>query len=154
MDRFAMPYHRRKFPGTQFGAAHVPVGFMNYPEIPAGNLYTSVPQLSLFLSMLTNKGALSGVRLIQESTYHHMVAKQVSTGLARCPEHAHLLFHSVGTPATAEEGMIGCKGADWGVASSMYWVNSGCCCLLYTSDAADDLLCVDLGGRRIIKKKK
>ena len=26
-------------------------------------------------------------------------------------------------------------------------------CLLYTSDAADDLLCVDLGGRRIIKKK-
>ena len=27
-------------------------------------------------------------------------------------------------------------------------------CLLYTSDAADDLLCVDLGGRRVIKKKK
>ena len=25
-------------------------------------------------------------------------------------------------------------------------------CLLYTSDAADDLPCVDLGGRRIIKK--
>ena len=32
---------------------------------------------------------------------------------------------------------------------------TGCSsCLLYTSDAADDLLCVDLGGRRIIKKKK
>ena len=28
------------------------------------------------------------------------------------------------------------------------------CCLLYTSDAADDLLCVDFGGRRIIKKKR
>ena len=27
-------------------------------------------------------------------------------------------------------------------------------CLLYTSDAADDLLCVALGGRRILKKKK
>src|SRR5450756_2436130 len=27
----------------------------------------------------------------------------------------------------------------------------GCNCLLYTSDAADDLHCVDLGGRRIIK---
>ena len=27
-------------------------------------------------------------------------------------------------------------------------------CLLYTSDAADDLLCVDLGGRRNIEKKK
>ena len=29
-----------------------------------------------------------------------------------------------------------------------------CICLLYTSDAADDSLRVDLGGRRIIKKKK
>src|SRR5450756_3243212 len=29
------------------------------------------------------------------------------------------------------------------------WEYKGC--LLYTSDAADDLLCVDLGGRRIIK---
>ena len=27
-------------------------------------------------------------------------------------------------------------------------------CLLYTSDAADDLLRVDLGGRRTIKNKK
>eukprot|EP00825_Cyclidium_porcatum_P003729 TRINITY_DN11730_c0_g1_i1.p2 TRINITY_DN11730_c0_g1~~TRINITY_DN11730_c0_g1_i1.p2 ORF type:complete len:119 (+),score=26.02 TRINITY_DN11730_c0_g1_i1:70-426(+) len=27
-------------------------------------------------------------------------------------------------------------------------------CLLYTSDAADDMQCVDLGGRPIIKKKK
>ena len=27
-------------------------------------------------------------------------------------------------------------------------------CILYTSDAADDLLCVDLGGRPFIKKKK
>ena len=26
-------------------------------------------------------------------------------------------------------------------------------CLLYTSDAADEVSCVDLGGRRIIKKK-
>ena len=27
-------------------------------------------------------------------------------------------------------------------------------CLLYTSDAADDMQCVDLGGRRIIKKRE
>ena len=38
--------------------------------------------------------------------------------------------------------------------------SSGCpkqrkyCCLLYTSDAADERSSVDLGGRRIIKKKK
>src|SRR5665254_29457 len=43
-----------------------------------------------------------------------------------------------------------------------YWASKKCCwkapnfiaCLLYTSDAADDLTRVDLGGRRIIKKKK
>ena len=38
-------------------------------------------------------------------------------------------------------------GGAYVVMSSKYF------CLLYTSDAADDLLCVDLGGRRIIKKK-
>src|SRR5665648_1251181 len=33
--------------------------------------------------------------------------------------------------------------------------NTRCCsCLLYTSDAADEEDSVDLGGRRIIKKKK
>src|SRR5450756_1620113 len=32
-----------------------------------------------------------------------------------------------------------------GCLLSMSWY---CFCLLYTSDAADDLLCVDLGGRR------
>ena len=34
-----------------------------------------------------------------------------------------------------------------------YSLASNGTCLLYTSDAADDLRCVDLGGRRIIKKK-
>src|SRR5678816_4535690 len=32
--------------------------------------------------------------------------------------------------------------------------NRNRCCLLYTSDAADERSSVDLGGRRIIKKKK
>ena len=33
-------------------------------------------------------------------------------------------------------------------------VNESIHCLLYTSDAADERSSVDLGGRRIIKKKK
>ena len=43
------------------------------------------------------------------------------------------------------------------LADEARWAGEGMCdrtCLLYTSDAADDLLCVDLGGRRNIKKKK
>ena len=34
------------------------------------------------------------------------------------------------------------------------WAELSLCCLLYTSDAADERSSVDLGGRRIIKKKK
>src|SRR5680860_1752232 len=42
----------------------------------------------------------------------------------------------------------------FGPAVQVYTATHPLNCLLYTSDAADDLLCVDLGGRRIIKKKK
>ena len=45
-----------------------------------------------------------------------------------------------------ESKIIGAKGAKLEGQTTA--------CLLYTSDAADDLLCVDLGGRRLIKKKK
>ena len=34
------------------------------------------------------------------------------------------------------------------------WTGQSNACLLYTSDAADERSSVDLGGRRIIKKKK
>ena len=40
--------------------------------------------------------------------------------------------------------MMRCKGVFYACKS----------CLLYTSDAADERSSVDLGGRRIIKKKK
>ena len=36
----------------------------------------------------------------------------------------------------------------------LFACSSDCSCLLYTSDAADERSSVDLGGRRIIKKKK
>ena len=38
-------------------------------------------------------------------------------------------------------------------SGTQLWVNNNAC-LLYTSDAADERSSVDLGGRRIIKKKK
>ena len=41
-----------------------------------------------------------------------------------------------------------------GLDSTWCWSTMPITCLLYTSDAADDMQCVDLGGRRIIKKKK
>src|SRR5450756_3120898 len=40
-----------------------------------------------------------------------------------------------------------CVPAAYGGAAERIDSRSLCICLLYTSDAADDLLCVDLGGR-------
>eukprot|EP00831_Metopus_contortus_P058024 TRINITY_DN50284_c0_g1_i1.p1 TRINITY_DN50284_c0_g1~~TRINITY_DN50284_c0_g1_i1.p1 ORF type:complete len:114 (-),score=17.29 TRINITY_DN50284_c0_g1_i1:66-407(-) len=46
------------------------------------------------------------------------------------------------------------KVSIWRYAVGLFFVTVNSTCLLYTSDAADDTPCVDLGGRRIIKKKK
>ena len=39
-------------------------------------------------------------------------------------------------------------------AERHWWGGLNSCCLLYTSDAADERSSVDLGGRRIIKQKQ
>ncbi|MCY7416869.1 hypothetical protein LKL48_16395, partial [Listeria monocytogenes] len=46
------------------------------------------------------------------------------------------------------------KGAPASPSSCMTAADAPVACLLYTSDAADDLTRLDLGGRRIIQKKK
>ena len=54
---------------------------------------------------------------------------------------------------TALNGKANSLGSDDNYVTDAEKVVIGNTCLLYTSDAADDLLCVDLGGRRTIKKK-
>ena len=51
-----------------------------------------------------------------------------------------------------QDGGLGIFLALWGVDDFAY-ERQGEICLLYTSDAADERSSVDLGGRRIIKKK-
>src|SRR5450756_113790 len=58
--------------------------------------------------------------------------------------------------AEAVSAMIGVGGRSFACSHARIVrvaVKPSMTCLLYTSDAADDLLCVDLGCRRIIKKK-
>ena len=44
--------------------------------------------------------------------------------------------------------------AEYGYSPSQILPHDSYLCLLYTSDADDDLLCVDLGCRRLLQKKK
>ena len=55
------------------------------------------------------------------------------------------LIHILGTLDHPTSGTLAINGQN-----VFEWNDN---CLLYTSDAADDLLSVDIGGRRIIKKK-
>ena len=52
--------------------------------------------------------------------------------------------------AFSEQARVG----GFGVSDFLGRTERSRCCLLYTSDAADERSSVDLGGRRIIKKKK
>src|SRR5450756_1197970 len=64
-----------------------------------------------------------------------------------CQSFMSELFRHIGPDTDVPAGDIGVGGREIGFLFGQYKS-----CLLYTSDAADDLLCVDLGGRRIIKK--
>src|SRR5680860_1684296 len=59
---------------------------------------------------------------------------------------AKLYSHAKAAVDLAPNGPLG------GVVTAQELWDISSICLLYTSDAADDLLCVDLGGRRIIKQ--
>src|SRR5665811_752919 len=61
---------------------------------------------------------------------------------------------SAGTASRLDHWLSLIVSADFHAASSTLVSGELVACLLYTSDADDDLTRVDLGGRRIIKKKK
>ena len=66
-----------------------------------------------------------------------------------------MLLAALAAPALAQEGA---PPAPLSAAPSLQAMGAPCTplsrdCLLYTSDAADERSSVDLGGRRIIKKK-
>ena len=84
---------------------------------------------------------------------HPLTKRQINLFLAS-PSHAVLLV-----------GRKGCGKLELArdIASELLYEHKGVSnndpyvleiCLLYTSDAADDLLCGDIGGRRIIKEKR
>ena len=66
-----------------------------------------------------------------------------------CIRDSHYTFYAAFT--TDEEFRVVAAGKALGTIPVSQMLTT---CLLYTSDAADERSSVDLGGRRIIKKKK
>src|SRR5450756_2393907 len=93
------------------------------------SLSTSKTLLAIFLAMYSSAC----------SAHFHVMAGRMRPAI----QGASILAHSESDPTVSNRTGSPPRG------STQYRI-----CLLYTSDAADDLLCVDLGGRRIIKKKK
>ncbi|CZR99706.1 hypothetical protein CDFC105_64555 [Clostridioides difficile] len=75
-------------------------------------------------------------------------------GSEMCIRDSNNYIHQFNGPVygTALENAVSFNDIEAQANFALILGNEGC--LLYTSDAADDMQCVDLGGRRIIKKKK
>src|SRR5450756_579079 len=106
-----------------------------------------------------NKGMTAFI--IEPKNWKGCTSRAIETKLGlKCAPTGEFAFDGMKVP---KENVLGKSGEGFRIC--MWQLNQtrmGCAagalgvagCLLYTSDAADDLLCVDLGGRRIIKKKK
>ena len=75
-------------------------------------------------------------------------------------QHAHVRSRLLSSRHVNVASVLNCATTHYlFIMWSLYMLHTMCsmqthCCLLYTSDAADDMQCVDLGGRRIIKKER
>ena len=73
-----------------------------------------------------------------------------TTGYCLPHQYGEKIAYLVNNVSNIDKAIISCHcHNDLGLATA-----NSIACLLYTSDAADDLLCVDFGGRRNIQKKK
>ena len=107
---------------------------------------------------ILTKGTAEGVRiyalcttnLVQEAAIRHHTSHLASAALGRAMNGALLL---AATMKDNERIALRLKGD--GPIGEVVADAEGTHvrCLLYTSDAADEPLCVDLGGPRILKKK-
>src|SRR5678815_2983973 len=96
----------------------------------AGFAVSALSVMALVLAAASNPKATGDIQWVNDSAGHTQ---------------AHVVFNAIATSATG----TGAKG------SLLYDDGKyAYTCLLYTSDAADERSSVDLGGRRIIKKKK
>src|SRR5665648_271509 len=121
------------------------------PSDVAGNVYEEA------ITALSEKGIITGDVDGQFHPDSRLTRAQACIMVVKAmnPPAAEVM----GTPTqTIKSGFPDMAGYGWAEGYIGYAVRKGIVngypCLLYTSDAADEEDSVDLGGRRIIKKKK
>ncbi len=80
---------------------------------PGGGLFTTRPDLALFVQMLVNKGVLGGRRYLSEASVAEMTRNQVPAGLM-----------SAVPPPPGEKGTMG-YGLGWGLTSEGVYFHTG-----------------------------
>src|SRR5664280_3716472 len=109
--------------------------------LKVAGLFLSILLINLFYSCNKDKSTLPGPPTVKTLTVIEISYKSATSG---------------GNVTSDGGPPIVSRGICWDTSFNPTVNNAWCryICLLYTSDAADEEDSVDLGGRRIIKKKK
>ena len=118
-----------------------PVYCMALPPVVEAFLQ-QVKMVPQYIFLVVTMGAMSGQALGQGKELLKQRELRLSYGAQVALPDNSIVFPS---PQARQEKLLRNAPAELGLIAR---------CLLYTSDAADELLCVDLGGRRTLKKKK
>ena len=119
------------------------------------NIYESGTNRGTFGTYLTGDALKIAVENNVVKYYRNGTMIYISSVSPTLPLYVDVSLRNVGATATAVQvangntGTFSAVALNLGPAPTYQWT-----CLLYTSDAADERSSVDLGGRRIIKKKR
>jgi len=121
-NSMAMPYY---YSGSQY----VRYGHQSLPDVPAGTMKSSAPQLGRLLSMMLGWGKLDGTRVLDSITVAQITTIQHPAGVGLVWEHGYVGQHEVWHHTGAWNGIstwIGfCQADNTGavVLCNMSWVH-------------------------------
>src|SRR5680860_1704919 len=136
--------------------------YANIQNIPIKDKENNITHILHSIEDVTDKKNLEIAFQIKRHRFNDLYLKApYCMGILKGPNHVYEMANPPYLKLIGKKDIIGKsvneirpEAADQGTIEILDRVyKTGVACLLYTSDAADDLLCVDLGGRRIIKKK-
>jgi CubicO group peptidase (beta-lactamase class C family) len=87
-NSMAMPYYFA-------GGRHYRYGHQSWPDVPAGTMKSSAPQLGRFLSMMLGWGELNGTRALDSATVAQMTTVQHPAGIGLVWFHEYIGQHEV-----------------------------------------------------------